>query len=160
MENGKKQPEDPAGERVSEFFDQRDYLLRELVAMANRAPTISFGITLSVNGSVITGNLVSGYRYFNGLADSFVSTLPDGEDKESLRRYLASPAQLYRAPTDKSTEANAASESDPHFVHLEDARIWLGADFAPTGVGTLWRCKISAVDGFTLGLMSTGRPNL
>lgn len=135
-----------------------DWLLQELVGIVN-ATGVGFGITLSVGGMLISGILVDGEKYLEGLAagfegvDSGGSTL--GASLGSIpRRYK----ELYRRsdPDDPSVEPGEAINEPPVYIHIQDAQVYApgGAAATPTGKGTWWRGRLSRVDGFWLGCLS------
>src|SRR5690554_2927731 len=66
-----------------------DWYLQNLVSVVNGS-NISFGITLFVEGVVISGTLVSGKKYFETFADEFSSAYPgDDEVREGIRQAFA-----------------------------------------------------------------------
>lgn len=67
-----------------------DWFLQKFVSLANTIG-LSCGITLFVEGAMISGMLISGKRYFEVFADEFSSNYPgDDEAKEQVRAGLAS----------------------------------------------------------------------
>lgn len=104
------------------------------------ASEISFGITLTVNGRVITGDLVSAKTFFKGFADSFAEAWPGGPSEGIREGFLA----WGEAPKDASVCVD--------FVHLRNARYVSGREMVPTDeTGMLWRGRIESIDGFSLG---------
>ena len=128
-----------------------DWFLQKLVSLANTMG-LSFGVTLFVEGAMISGMLVSGKRYFEDFADAFSSNYPgDDETKEDVRAGFASHTAIY-AGDDSGDEP-----PPPQYIHLVDARCFApGGQPIPTDRGVLWRGKINAVSGFNLGTLVTG----
>ncbi len=125
-----------------------DWYLQKLVFLANDAGW-EMGITLLVGGSIVSGILISGKKYFDTFADEFASAWP-GEDKEEMRKAFASHGTIY--------DANEESDQPlppPQYIHLRSSRVHSPSGNIPSGDGVLWRGKINAVSGFTLGALSS-----
>lgn len=126
-----------------------DWHLQTLVSTANTTG-LEFGVTLLVEGLIVSGNLIGGNKYFETFADNFSNGFrAEEETKEELRQAISSQGEIYNAAeTDEEIPP-------PEFIHLEDARFFSpGGNSIPTENGTLWRGKISSVSGFTLGSLS------
>lgn len=128
-----------------------DWYLQRLVAIVNNT-NVEFGLTLHVEGAIVSGLLVSGRRYFETFAQEFAGAYPDDEDgKENIRKALASHASIYDEPQ-AETEV-----LPPQFIHLLNARSFVpGGKPLPSNRGVLWRGKINSVSGFSLGSLSAG----
>lgn len=125
-----------------------DWFLRSLVDLVDGAG-ISFGVTLNVGGTVLTGQLISGGEYFRGFAAEFGDAAGDTPFGHSMREVLAKPAEQF--------EDVPEEHPLPAFIHLKDARMFLGSGPAmPTSRGVWWRGRISEVQGFVLGSLSVG----
>jgi hypothetical protein len=128
-----------------------DWYLQRLVSLVNNNSGLQYGLTLHLEGVIVSGLLISGKKYFETFAQEFADNFPGtDESKESIRQSLASNASIY----DKSeTEGEAPP---PQFIHLLNARSFApGNNPLPTNRGVLWRGKINAVSGFSLGMLST-----
>lgn len=126
-----------------------DWYLQNLVSVVNGS-NISFGITLFVEGVVISGTLVSGKKYFETFADEFSSAYPgDDEVREGIRQAFASNASLY------DNQSKSKDLPPPQFIHLIDCYCHSPQGGSlPSDSGTLWRGKINAVSGFNLGSLT------
>ncbi|WLA29785.1 gas vesicle accessory protein GvpU [Xanthomonas citri] len=142
----------PSLEDVKLAFDGQsvDWYLQKLVGIANTSD-VQFGVTLFVEGIVISGQLVSGKRYFEAFAQEFSAAYPGGADeKEDIRRAFASHASIYDSEDDTQQ-----SNTPPQFIHLIESRCFSpGGQPLPSNRGVLWRGKVNAVSGFTLGSLS------
>lgn len=85
----------PNLEDVKLAFDGQsvDWYLQKLVATVNTS-NVQFGITLFVEGIIVSGQLVSGKQYFEAFAQEFSAAYPgDAEEKRiSVVRLPATPA--------------------------------------------------------------------
>jgi hypothetical protein len=126
-----------------------DWYLQSLVSTVNTLETLEIGITLVVGGSVVSGRLVSGKKYFETFAKEFSDPWP-GETKEQIRAAFARHADIY-----KIDEKGQENPPPPQFIHLIDARCFYPGSELPNNGGVLWRGKINAVSGFSLGALST-----
>lgn len=134
---------------ITEFNanDDIDYYLSTIVSIVNSLEGgISFGITVFVNGLIINGTLISGKTYFERISEiPFKSNEP--EIAESIRDAFLFPAKIY--------EKDNLSETTV-FFHMENVKIFdQKGNKIPSGDGFLWRGKLSSVDGFSFGSLST-----
>ncbi|MFC6841510.1 gas vesicle accessory protein GvpU [Xanthomonas theicola] len=138
-------------EEIKLSFDGQsvDWYLQKLVTIVNTS-AVQFGITLFVEGAIVSGLLVGGKKYFETFAQEFSAAYPgDAEGKESIRQAFASHATIYDAAEDQQ------ATSPPQFVHLIDSRCFsLAGQPVPNNRGVLWRGKINAISGFSLGSLS------
>lgn len=123
--------------------DLRDDLLATLVFKSNNGTLdLNLGVTLTVGGALISGKLVSGKTYCDGVAGMV-------NNSGFLDRRLS---QFF---IDFGKDRYADSEGDydedgeiqlPSYIHLKDARMIVGN----LNLGW-WRGKLTSVDGFTMG---------
>lgn len=110
-------------------------------------------VTLGVGGFLVSGFVISGSDYFEEFSEIVGYGLPDqfdDETKDSITRAFRTLGEIYE-PREETLERTIQRESY-NFVHLRDARfVHPGGDPIPTNRGMLWRTKLEAVDGFTLG---------
>lgn len=125
-----------------------DWYLQRLISIVNTT-SVRFGITLFVEGAIVSGLLVSGKDYFETFAGEFAGSYPgDDEAKETIRRSFASYADIY-------TSDESADLPPPQFIHLIESRCFSpGGQPLPGNRGVLWRGKINSVSGFSLGSLS------
>lgn len=130
-----------------------DSHLQHLVRMVNNAETdFSFGITLFTSAGVVTGSLISRKKYFEKFGQSFKSGF-DQSFPDTDWQYIADSFAA------KGTEGDDLPEGDeyecpPQFVHLDGASLLSGDGSLIMKSGILWRGKLQAVTGFTLGTIS------
>jgi len=126
-------------EIVSEGIDPflKDEILIWLVENCNQINS-RLGITLLIGGSIVTGTLISGKSYINGV----VSELYEVGETTIASYYREFGEEVYG---DSSPEDEQIT---PEMIHLKDVQILGGA--AVRNVGW-WRGKISSVDGYSIG---------
>lgn len=128
----------------------QDWFLETVVRLVNDDALPGFGITLSVGGVLITGTLASGRAYFEGIGEEFSSGIRERDIAGKMRDFFAGFARIY-APSDKPGRKKSVS-----YIHLKDARIMTGtAALIPSNRGVWWRSRLTAVDGFCLGVMAS-----
>ncbi|WLG37634.1 gas vesicle accessory protein GvpU [Pseudomonas rhodesiae] len=129
-------------ERTEWSGRQVDWLLQWFVKLVGSL-NIEIGITLTVGGSIISGNLVSHQSYFDKLAEDVsapFAKIASEETAETMKNMI-----LAYKPGEPGADDPASQ-----YLHLKDCQLFTNG-VQPTGSGALWRGKISAVDGFTLG---------
>ncbi|ABE43295.1 gas vesicle accessory protein GvpU [Polaromonas sp. JS666] len=128
-----------------------DYYLQQLVSLANENE-YEIGITLLLGGSVVSGILIGGRKYFDTFAADF-SAAWTGEDKDEIHNSFAAYGDIYDPAKRKQLPM------PPQYIHLQNARIQFLNGSMPTNGGVLWRGKINAVSGFHLGMLAYGGNN-
>jgi hypothetical protein len=133
-----------------EDFSAKDFYLDTLIDFIagpdNDAPDSSMSMTLTVNGTVVTGDLISAGRWAEQVLQSITDAVePIGK---AFRR-------VHEAATDfdkKRTAEREALDQPPiarRFVHLQSVQLNPGH---PNTVNLpLWRAPLADVDGWTLG---------
>ena len=120
-----------------------DRFLVSLVELVD-STEVGFGITLNCGGLTLTGQLISGKKYFYEFAETVAGAFPgDQETKDSIQSSFEQPAKKY--------DSNNVAQIE--FIHLKDAKIIFGVG-KMTGNLNLWRGKLSDVTGFSLGKLS------
>lgn len=119
----------------------RDPILESFVALAD-SKELEIGLTLWVNGTVVTGTLIGQKRYFNVLADQV------SKGSGVLAQHLGSTLQQLADGLPEPEEGQAVT-----WLHLRDTRILQPAEtpIVPIDNGLLWRGKLDAVDGWAMG---------
>ncbi|MBZ9843987.1 gas vesicle accessory protein GvpU [Mesorhizobium sp. CA5] len=128
-----------------------DWFLQSLVDMVNTGG-MTLKITLTVGGSLVSGELTSGKQYFEefgkAVADGLREKAPDLATQ--LAELYASHGDLYISDPDDSTP-----KTPPNFIHLKNAHIYFGpSQPIPVNEGAWWRGRICEVQGFLMGTLT------
>lgn len=136
-----------------------DGILVGLVYTANKFPGTEFGVTLYVNGLIVSGILISLTTYLELVPEMIRRSAPGNAAGEVWARLFDmlrgedDPAQeSVSASEGQGSEAEASEVGFPALIHLRDARIWApnGAhDLAPA----IWRGRLDHVSGWALGTL-------
>ncbi|MBA1229184.1 gas vesicle protein [Pseudomonas viridiflava] len=124
---------------------QIDWLLQWLVKFVANTK-VEMGVTLSVGGNLVSGHLISHDTYFEQLAEDIsapFTQFSNGTD-EAMKEMI-----LSFKPGDSAQDTPAF-----HFIHLKDCRTYSNDGSPICEAGVLWRGRIAAVDGFTIGLIA------
>lgn len=145
-----------------------DYLLRILVDVVNRG-RLSFDITVTVGGKLVSGHLVSAATWFDGVAS--LIDIQGGEGGVALSIPFRQLRDDYRvhgmlsgleweikadSESEEGTKPVGSSDSLPVFIHLKDAAIWHGSTDLRVGY---WRGRLCEVQGWSLGRMGPPSPD-
>lgn len=144
-------------ERESDDFVRVDWFLRVLVSTVNGVEKgggrLEVPVTLNVGGFLVSGYMVGGNRYFEEFASLLRIGLADTFGEEGAQSIVAPFREAGRVYDKEGMEDLPEAK---HFVHLRDTRFFRpGGDPIPTTQGVLWRGRLEAVDGFTLGVFSS-----
>lgn len=131
---------------------QPDPMLRAIAAVPENS-SLELGVTLNVKGLIITGFIISQKTYFDALITGLDEVNQDSEVKTSLQHFL-SELKGKLVPESRSEAENHQQPMLPKLIHLRNVKIYPSEGRGmPTYGDALWRGKIDAVDGFTLGEM-------
>jgi hypothetical protein len=130
------------------FPQDQDAFLTRLVEYAIHG--VELPVTLWVGGRMISGILTSGEHFF---ADALQALgldekQPEGSNAEMMAADFQQWIDVYHEPFSRP----------PEFIHLKDARTFKGdGNMIPSDKGTMWRGKLSSIDGFHLGALKAER---
>lgn len=133
-----------------------DWFLQSLVSIVNdESESASIPITLSVGGLLISGEMIGGKTYFREFARQF----KDGFKGISIDTAATIEVAFKRLgdvydPIQKVSLGNTYIPK-PHLVHLRNVQIYqAGGPALLSEKGVLWRGRLEAVNGFSLGKLS------
>lgn len=128
--------------------DSIDDVLWTFVYLANEGG-IGFGVTLSVGGNLIVGDIAPGRIWFEKLAERMSD---DGEDapavREAIAKQLRERAATYRDLTQELRDDDSSGDDQRpiRFIHLENAELISSAPpRAP------WACGAASLKPWTVG---------
>jgi hypothetical protein len=148
---GRRAADVPGGRAAS--AKATDRTLNLLLHAAER--DVRIGLTVAIDGLVVSGTLVGTVAYCRALADQFIADAGGtGMDEEFAESFHALVDDAYGA-----AHGDRRQPSDPdaydqavQFVHLADARYVNGSEILPHGRrGVLWRGRACDVTGWSLG---------
>jgi hypothetical protein len=123
-----------------------DWLLQDVVRFINRLEGISIGITLTMSGGIITGDLINIKEFFYEYGKLW---------KEGFKRIPEAGAMLdqqWREHGDETAKhIKDANQVLFHYVHLKNARYMVGSTAISEVGGMLWRGRLSQIGGFSIG---------
>lgn len=137
----------------------RDHFLQFLIGVLNKDSSAAIGVTLTVGGSQISGDLIGGAAYFEEFSSAFAKAFGRGDEAATagLKQSMNKFGDVYRS---NGSEADAESDADsppPVYVHMRNAQQFAPGGLPIPGNGCLWRGKLNAVDGFSLGKLSVDK---
>jgi hypothetical protein len=123
-----------------------DDLFERLVHLTNTTD-LEIGVTLHVNGLMVTGKLISGTTYWSSSARELRERSVGSRDLvEAMAHSMENLAAEYRETLGNEVQSHPMSG----FVHLKDARTVTAKGALPRA-GAFWRGRLDCIDGFTLG---------
>lgn len=134
----------------------KDWFLESLVTTVNTS-NIEIGITLQMDGFLVSGYIVNGRKYFEGFSTEFIAetsvAFENQEALDNIQQAFNKYASVYDVSEDEDMNNGA------NFIHLESARFFNtnGAPI-PNNRGMWWRGRISEVNGFILGTLNAAEP--
>ncbi len=111
---------------------------------------LSLGVTLTIHGLLIAGNIISYQRYLEGIAQGFESATGN----QAIGQILAESYRDASQEALKIRREEGLEELPPLLhIHLSDARFMSGNKIVQTGL--YWRGRLDEVDGFFLGIIQS-----
>jgi hypothetical protein len=129
-----------------------DEILQTLVDLTNTSK-FTLGISLNIGAFLVSGNLISGRAYFDGVASEMANVYKDHPGaSDAMRKFFSEFGDVY------NNVGEDENRKLPVYLHLSDARFFhnAGQPF-PGNRGVFWRGRISCVSGFFIGTLSTDK---
>ncbi len=132
-------------------MSDNDGLLEFLITKVEETG-IGAGITLCVNGSIITGNLIKSKIYFDKMIEmyNFDKDQLTAKNAEELAKWNDYYAQYVSFINELKRQEN---QQNLKYIYLEHVTFRNVNSNIPTQA-IVWRGKLSAVDGFSIGISS------
>jgi hypothetical protein len=139
---------------IQRSFSESDYLLSFLVIWINKYGG-EMSMTISLSGTVLSGQLISGKEYFKLLSIGVGTGIATGETgkerRDSFAAAFANATKWY--PQMDGTNAKAVEEAYPDeratYLHLKDVYVVTGN--IPPNDNSIWRVRLSEIGGWSLG---------
>jgi hypothetical protein len=128
-----------------------DLMLETFVSLAEEQD-FSFGVTLTIHGLLISGNIISFQKYLEGIAQGFESATGNQKIGQIIAESYRNASQEY---SEIRREQGLEELPPRRYIHLSDARFRFGTSVVPPGTGVYWRGKLDEVDGFFLGIIQS-----
>lgn len=124
--------------------DEKDWFLQDLIEIANSGK-MSFDITLTVGGFLVSGTLIGGKEYFEGFGEEFSFGLK-GDAAKKVKAAFAKNGEVYSSATSPSMLPSYIHLKNAHFFHTSGTPV-------PENRGVWWRGRVSEIAGFSLGAL-------
>lgn len=147
--------ENTEGEQASvqhvEVIGGKDWFLQSMIETVINAG-VEIGISLIVDGIIVSGILISGAKYFEELGESLKqASEADGDIQSIMGESWKGYKAIYDKPEDAAEDWSPPSAS---FIHIRKARFFSpGQQPIPGGTGVLWRGRLAAIGGWSLGML-------
>lgn len=128
-----------------------DELLKYIIKSADETG-IGSSITLSINGTIISGIIIRPKVYYDEMAEEFDNWKHvgrGGHNKERWENYKKEYKEFINRFRNKE-EGEIMKDSNIDYIHLKDVKIWKSDMSYPL---PLWRGKLASIDGFCLGAL-------
>jgi len=124
-----------------------DWMLRYLVDMAN-LQELQIGLTLLVDGMLVSGTLIGGQAYFAGITQTISSAMCDSPEATAVTDLFEKVNRAVHAETSPEKPS-----PPPAYIHMKDTYFFQPGNTGstPSSQGVLWRGKLSQVSGFFFG---------
>lgn len=155
---------------TDDYWQEPDFLLRDMVSFMANKMNSSIGITLMVRGAVLTGTLVGEREYLHGINNLFKEMArdtivkPTKEDLESIDEafnYDSMTEDRYPEDDDLEDEDAAFESQMVRYLHLRDPIIihpgaTLSFQESPLPI---MRIRLTEVEGWMLGRILVMSPD-
>jgi hypothetical protein len=147
---------DQDGQELMRRWAAPDALLMVMVALVNTHPEATIALSLTVPGGVVSGSLIQDVRWHGEVADLCAGTAQGDQTAFSdvIRDWKAQDTEIRHEDAAKRgeeyDEKNDPREKLPTFIHLADARFFVGDEALSTAAG-YWRGRLVEVSGWMMG---------
>ncbi|SES75724.1 hypothetical protein [Variovorax sp. OV084] len=128
----------------------RDGFLQLLCSLVAASDGGGLPVTLSINGMLVSGTIISAKAYFSAMAQTLANGIYQDEKTPERAKFEQDIANMPNTPDGKPPLAEGLQ-----FIHLRDAK-FLAASGESMNVtsSVLWRGRISKVAGWSFGAFS------
>lgn len=133
--------------------DGTDWSLAWIISNAEKTG-LAPALTLFVGGTLISGQLITAHDYFTQLEKVAMNATINGvTDEDALNTFQKAIAMSFGSSFNvlfPETGSEKAGGGSYGYIHLKNAKVISPAGSIPNQ-GLLWRGKLAAVDGFSIG---------
>ncbi|OOE37463.1 hypothetical protein BZG04_03360 [Salinivibrio kushneri] len=126
-------------QRVAETCN-KDWFLQEMINLANVGAELD--ITINVGGVLASGTLIGGQKYFEMLAESINFSNEGNPDNETVKKFFSGFGDMYQ---------EAPPVDSIGYIHMKDIKFHALSGTPVPSNSTIWRGRLSQVNGFILG---------
>ena len=128
-------------------MSSQDEVLEYLVRILEETDT-GISLTLSVNGLIISGQMISSKRYFDELSNFYNEKNLATEDPSLIEIGLPALQRVSQFLQEKGKSREG--QYNTKFIHLRVVMMY-PSDLEYPFPTSLWRGKLSSIDGFSIG---------
>lgn len=134
--------------------DNRDWFLSTIISSVNGNDT-EIPITLNTGGFLVSGLLISGHKYFDGLAELLTENSKNVKLVNVLKEGFSKLGEtLYNQNKDAEIKNRGIN-----YIHLRNAKFFnTNSNPIPGNQGVFWRGRLSEISGFCLGILTPEKP--
>ncbi len=110
---------------------------------------IEVDVTLSVNGTIVSGTLIGATAYYEGITESS-KNFHDSTMSKIISKKFNDLKEEYAKQKQEEAEKESKDKSNSFtFIHLKNAKYLNAHNQDAHSSGTWWRGSITSVDGFS-----------
>ena len=108
---------------------------------------IEVDVTLSVNGTIVSGTLIGATAYYEGITEASKNLQDSTMSKIISNKFHDLKEEYAKQKLEEAEKESKDKENSFTFIHLKNAKYINANDKGSNG--TWWRGKITSVDGFS-----------
>ncbi|WP_226527714.1 gas vesicle accessory protein GvpU [Metabacillus niabensis] len=110
---------------------------------------IEVDITLSVNGSIVSGTLIGATAYYEGVTEASKNFEDSTMSKIISKKFHDLKEEYAKQKQQEAEKESKEKENSFTFIHLKNAKYVTNQHEITHTNGTWWRGKIASIDGFS-----------
>lgn len=110
---------------------------------------IEVDITLSVNGSIVSGTLIGATAYYEGVTEASKKFEDSTMSKIISKKFHDLKEEYAKQKQQEAEKESKEKENSFTFIHLKNAKYVTNQHEITQTNGTWWRGKIASIDGFS-----------
>jgi hypothetical protein len=135
---------------------QRLYILDVINNIVNDSEGSSVGVTLTIGGTLITGNLISNRKYYSLFFEQMKSVMPEKEHRYLANAFNTIDEQIPKTDEEKEVMSKILGRDT---ICLENPSYFINNNIVQMGINNVpWIGRIEKVDAFILGILNLNIP--